>query len=348
MVFEKKKLDIKMLLIVFLLGHIKDQPFDKKIIEEARIDLRLAPKKGAAGDWLPREGDLRPAFEIRLIQAFREASEDPDAYFCQWLATGVRLGFPKRRLVFDRKTKWRWTEPTEELHGEWQHDYPSLGEHAPIVQTNFEDEGQTGWMCQMTVAEAISEWGHELLIAAAGAIAMNGKEGEVRVIYDGSNGIPTNPGIRVSDLVKYVTASDGKSVMSECAEKGGSHYSLQLDVSGVHRQVGVVREDWGRQACQVRGTAAEASKAAMKLLAESERQGSVTQGCRVKLTPRIGCPIWRPHGGVFGGGPLGQYGRHLRHCVGRLLVGTSWGSRLPPAALLARVPALSVVSPLLS
>ena len=56
--------------------------------------------------------------------------------------------------------------------------------------------------------------------------------------------------------------------MSEYAEEGGPHYSLHIDFSGAHRQRGVVKEDWGRQACQVSGTAAEASKLALKAIAD--------------------------------------------------------------------------------
>ena len=107
-----------------------------------RTNLRLALKEGGHGVGLPQEGDLVQAFEIRLIQALLEACEDPDAYFCNWWATGVWLGSPTRKLprtpaVFDRKTKWRWAEPTEQLHGELQSNYSSLKEHVATVQAQF-------------------------------------------------------------------------------------------------------------------------------------------------------------------------------------------------------------------
>ena len=79
-----------------------------------------------------------------------------------------------------------------------------LKEHAGLVQSQFEAEQAKGWMVQMTVRDALEEWGEDLVIAATGAIAMKGKEGEVRVIYDGPNGITT--GIRVRDRVRYPIA----------------------------------------------------------------------------------------------------------------------------------------------
>ena len=109
-------------------------------------------------------------------QSLLSAFEDPDAYFCTWWARGVWVGSPKRKLprtpaVFDRKVKWRWAEPTDDMHGEWQCNYPSLREHAAIVQKQFEEEERKGWMCRTTLRDALLEYGEDLVIAATGAIA---------------------------------------------------------------------------------------------------------------------------------------------------------------------------------
>ena len=92
----------------------------------------------------------------------------------------------------------------------------------------------------------------------------------------------TNPGIRVRDQVRYPIAQDGKAVLSECAEEGGPHFSIHIDYSGAHRQVAVEEAEWGRQACQVRGTAAEAAKLLGKQQAESDRKVWNSTGVRVR------------------------------------------------------------------
>merc|ERR1712127_924100 len=115
-------------------------------------------------------------------------------------------------------------------------------------------------MMMMMVVVMVMEYGDSPEIAATVAIAKKEKEGEVRVIFDGSHGCEVNPGIRVRDQVKCPTSADGKATLSECAEEGGPHFSVHVDFLGAHRQVGVLQEDWGRQACQISGTAAEASK----------------------------------------------------------------------------------------
>ena len=201
---EGKHVDPKKLLILLSVGRIEKQPFDEQTFEDVRTDMRIILREGAHGDGLPKEGDLVQAFEVRLLQSVLSACEDPDWYFGTWWAQGVWLGSPKRKLprtpaVFDRKTKWRWAEPTEDLQGEWQKNYPSLREHAAIVQKQFLEEEAKGWMCRTTVRAAMIEYGEELEIAGTGAIAKKGKEGEVRVIFDGSHGCNVNPGIRVRD-----------------------------------------------------------------------------------------------------------------------------------------------------
>ena len=234
---EGVPVDMKKFLIILSLGRVDGQPFDEKILEEVRLDLRIILKQSGAGDGLPETGDLVQQFEIRLIEALLHLCEDPDWYFCKWWASGVWVGSPARKLprtpaVFDRKTKWRWAEPGDDLHGEWQCNYPSLAEHAATVQKQFEEDERKRWMCRTTVRKALEEYGDDLVIAATGAIAKKGKEGEVRVIYDGSHGVTTNPGIRVRDQVKYPTAQGPKAVRSGCAEEGGLRPSVHFDLSG--------------------------------------------------------------------------------------------------------------------
>ena len=81
------------------------------------------------------------------------------------------------QLIFDRKVRWRWAESTEHLQGEWRCNYPSLCEHASIVQKQILEEGEAkGWMGWTTVREAMIEYGDNLEIAATGAIVKKGKE----------------------------------------------------------------------------------------------------------------------------------------------------------------------------
>ena len=79
--------------------------------------------------------------------------------------------------------------------------------------------------------------------------------------------------------------------MEECSEKGGPHFPLHYDVSKAYRQIPVIRAEKGRQACQITGTAAEASKASLACTAEDERKQFETTGIvredAPKRAPRI-------------------------------------------------------------
>ena len=46
------------------------------------------------------------------------------------------------------------------------------------------------------------------------------------------------------------------SRLAETPDEGGTHFQLLFDVRTAHRRVSVLEEEWGRQACQVKGSAA--------------------------------------------------------------------------------------------
>ena len=136
------KWDMKRLLMELAIGRHKESPFDTQIIDDIRVELRIICKQSGHGPGLPEEGDVVQAFEVRLIQGMMRVFGDPDEYMCHWWARGAWLGSPQRKLprtptVFDRKVRWAKIEPVDELHQGWQLNYPSLEEHANLVESPF-------------------------------------------------------------------------------------------------------------------------------------------------------------------------------------------------------------------
>ena len=140
----------------------------------------------------------------------------------------------------------------------------------------YEADIGLGMMVKCSLREAIKTHGSDLIIAATRAIAKKGKstEDEVRVIYDGTNGIAVNQEIKIRDQIRFPFAADVKCVLAECAEEGGPFSSLDFDVDKAHRRCPVEEAEWGRQACQVK--ASDASILQSKRAAEAasrERAG---------------------------------------------------------------------------
>ena len=149
------------------------------------------------------------------------------------------------------------------------------------------------------------------------------------MIFDGSHGTALNPGIRVRDQVRYPTAADGRALLEEVADEGGPHFSLHYDVAKAHRQVPVLRCEWGRQACQISGTAARAAQEIRKKLAEAERREYETHGRSKGTAPEIDWlselpqevldeEIWLNTVGTFGVGSAGYWWGRAGACVIRL------------------------------
>ena len=122
----------------------------------------------------------------------------------------------------------------------------------------YEAEIEEKLMARMSLGEALDTFGNDLLIAATGAIAKKGigPGGEVRVTDDGTNGVFLDYGIKIRDRIKFPGAPDIKAVLAELYDEGGSFATILFDVSKAHRRVPIVPEEWGRLACQVKGTAA--------------------------------------------------------------------------------------------
>ncbi|MDE0916488.1 MAG: hypothetical protein OSB57_15045 [Planctomycetota bacterium] len=305
-------------------GKLEHSPFAAKLIEEIRSDLRIALLGAGFGDGLPREGDRVQHFEVRLIQALLRAFGDPDAHFGEFWSSGVWLGSQSRKLprtpaVFERKVKWKFKEATEPLHGEWQSNYPSLREHAAIVHKQFQEEEKEGLMQRMSLEEAITKFGEDLMITATGAIEKKGREGEVRVIFDASHGVWVNLSIRVRDQVKCPASGDAKAVLKELRKEGNAHVCIVYDVSKAHRRIPVLEAEWGRQACQVRGTAAAALKARRKLGAAADRLTAEKRGEQLGPEERpilkvedftaeeLAQTVWVNTVGTFGVGSAGYW-----------------------------------------
>ena len=67
--------------------------------------------------------------------------------------------------------------------------------------------------------------------------------GDIRAIFDGTNGVYLNLGIRIRDRVRFPTACDIKAVLAELAEEGGVRWSLLFDVGKAHRRIPVLEEE---------------------------------------------------------------------------------------------------------
>ena len=171
---------------------------------------------------------------------------------------GRRL--PRTPALYDRKVKWPLGEGGPELHGEWKANYSPLKDHEQKVLEQYRQEIEEGLMTVMTLKQAIELYGDRLVIAATGAIAKKGQgpDGDIRVIYDGTNGVYLNFGTKIRDQVRYPTAPDVKAVLAEMAEEGGPHFGFVYNVAKARQRIPVLRCDWGLQACQLDRPAAKA------------------------------------------------------------------------------------------
>ena len=114
---------------------------------------------------------------------------------------------PRGPALYERKTRWPAHDETTSLHGDWKANYATLRDHEAQVLKQFAEEVKDDMMVVMTLREALEAYGEELLIAATGAIAKEGQgpDGDVRVIFDGTNGVFLSVGIKIGAQVRFPT-----------------------------------------------------------------------------------------------------------------------------------------------
>ena len=107
---------------------------------------------------------------------------------------------------------------------------------------------------RMTETEARKKYGSNLVVAALGAQVKSGalESGDlvVRLLFDGTHGVPVNRNIRVRDQDKAPAAPDVKHVVRQLAQRAGRKCGFKVDVKDAHRLIPIDPTDWHLLACR--------------------------------------------------------------------------------------------------
>ena len=106
---------------------------------------------------------------------------------------------------------------------------------------------------RMTENEARKKYGSNLVVAALGAQVKSGAQESgdlvVRLLFDGTHGVPVNRNIRVRDQDKAPAAPDIKHVLRQLAQRPGRKFGFKVDVKDAHRLIPIDPVDWHLLAC---------------------------------------------------------------------------------------------------
>ena len=220
-------------------GHREASRFPEAEVLRTRQELQTLLKSCGFSEGLPRPGDKRQAFQVRLIGELARAAEDPDAYFADFWARGVWVGsrdrpLPRASAVLARKRKWRLGELDPLAQPEWRSNYSCTAAHTAQVLKQFGEEEARGFMSRTTLREALAAYSDSLSLAAIGALEKKGESEEVRIIFDATHGVLVNFLIRVRDHVRNPISADIRAVLSEMAREACQHFTLVYDISHAH------------------------------------------------------------------------------------------------------------------
>ena len=139
---------------------------------------------------------------------------------------------------------------------EWGADnknYASPAELAQAVEDQLVASVKVGQAFRLTEEEPRARYGNKLVVAALGAQVKSGSQDaddlNIRMLFDGTHGVPVNQNIRVRDQDRSPAAPDVKRVLRQLAKQPGRKFGFKVDVRDAHRLIPVSPQDWHLLAC---------------------------------------------------------------------------------------------------
>ena len=154
-----------------------------------------------------------------------------------------------------RKRKWRLREQEDpeayirydDAQGADNENLASAKELAEAVKEQLEASIVKGQAMKLTEEEAREKYGDSLVVSSLGAQVKNGAKetGDltVRLLFDGTHGVPVNAVIRVRDQDR----SPAAPVLRQLANNSGPRFGFQVDVKDAHR---LYRSEWHLLFCR--------------------------------------------------------------------------------------------------
>ena len=168
------------------------------------------------------------------------------------MRVGVGCKMPRVPAVYSRKWKWKlWYEPAR---GADNKNYSSAAELDEAVEDQLEQSDTKGQAFRLTEEEARERYESKLVVASLGAMVKSGAKDtgdlKIRLLFDGTHGVPENRNIRVRDQDRAPAAPDLKRVLRQLANQAGPKFGFKVDVTDAHRLIPVKPCDWRMLACR--------------------------------------------------------------------------------------------------
>ena len=171
---DKKGASPEKVLAYLMGGTAAVSPFPQDAV--ARVRARLAKVLEAGGySARPQDGDLDQPIQIRLLEAFASAVEDPAAHMLGRYAAGVRYGvgvkLPRLPAIWRRKRHWRLSEqrrPSDQFtrdpeghfyEGTIRRNYRSARDLEASVREELEQMVRDGKSLKMSLTQARARFG---------------------------------------------------------------------------------------------------------------------------------------------------------------------------------------------
>ena len=153
--------------------------------------------------------------------------------FADGVLVGVGCKMPRVPAVNSRKRKWKLKEQEDSDGYQWYEpargsdnkNYSSAAELDEAVEDQLEQSVTKGQAFRSTEEEASERYGSKLVVASLGPMVKGGAKDtgdlKIRLLFDGTHGVPVNKNIWVRHQDRAPAAPGLKRVLRQLASQAG-------------------------------------------------------------------------------------------------------------------------------
>ena len=257
-----RDLDIAKTIVLLACGRCTKCPIPDETVRDGRaawIELlkrfRLTNPSPDVSDQMLEEVTLYQPYFLYAIGEHLRLIGDPDwrvfyqrrFSFTRGINLGIKEPLPRNPAVFERRCKVGKYDDNDGQAPETKNNYKSVRGQEEKLRKQFEEERDLGMMYSITRAAAREKFGDNFVTAALGALAKD--DDRVRVLFDATHGVRSNPAVQQRDQLHTPGARDARAEVAYWHDVGVKPFSLKGDVEKAHRRYLVHEDDHEHQLC---------------------------------------------------------------------------------------------------
>ena len=174
--------------------------------------------------------------------------------FMNGVTAGILEPLPRTPAIYEEQNKWRLNEFFLGSEVKEAANYKSFEGFEDIIEEQFKEEQEKGWMAEITEEELKSKYGNNYAVSPLAVAEEKKLDGtmKLRVLHDGTHKTHINNRIRCRDKLRSPGVREKHTLLRLNRDRKNIAISILADFSNAHRSIRIKEREWGLLACMIR------------------------------------------------------------------------------------------------